>query len=160
MLVSNVGDCRIVMSRKGLAEALTTDHLPGREDERIRIMIQGGYVNCHNGVWRVQDSLAISRSIGDANMKEWIVSEPETKMIPLTQDCEFLIMASDGLWDMVSNQEAVDVVAKMRKSVQSCTDLVEISCSRGNKDDITVMVVDIQSFCGAGLLENELIVYI
>lgn len=150
MHVSNVGDCRIVMSRKGLAEALTTDHRPGREDERIRIENLGGYVNCHNGVWRVQDSLAISRSIGDANLKEWIVSEPETKRIPLTQDCEFLIMASDGLWDKVSNQEAVDLVAKTRKSVQSCKDLVEISCSRGNRDDITVMIVDVRSFCRGG----------
>ncbi|KAK8947897.1 putative protein phosphatase 2C 14 [Platanthera guangdongensis] len=99
MLVSNVGDRRIVMSRKGLAEALTTDHRPGREDERIRMENLGGYVNFHSGIWRVQDSLAISRSLGDANMKEWIVSEPETKRIPLTQECEFLIMASDGLWD-------------------------------------------------------------
>lgn len=58
-------------------------------------------MNFHNGVWRVQDSLAISRAIGDAYLKEWIISEPETRRLPVTQDCEFLIMASDGLWDKV-----------------------------------------------------------
>lgn len=62
---------------------------------------QGGYVSCRNGVWRVMDSLAVSRAIGDVNMKEWIISEPETNKLRLTPDCEFLIMASDGLWDKV-----------------------------------------------------------
>lgn len=144
LYASNVGDCRVVMSKKGIANVLTSDLRPEREDERIRIENMGGYVSCHNGVWRVQDSLAISRAIGDANMKEWIISEPETRKIQLDRDCEFLIMASDGLWDKVSNQEAVDVVMKHSSSMQSCKDLVEISCSRGNRDDITVMVVDLR----------------
>ncbi|KAK8921228.1 putative protein phosphatase 2C 77 [Platanthera zijinensis] len=144
LYASNVGDCRVVMSRKGIANVLTSDLRPEREDERIRIESLGGYVSCHNGVWRVQDSLAISRAIGDANMKEWIISEPETRKIQLDRDCEFLVMASDGLWDKVSNQEAVDVVMKHSSSIQSCKDLVEISCSRGNRDDITVMVVDLR----------------
>lgn len=56
---------------------------------------------CRNGVWRVQGSLAVSRAIGDMHLKEWIISEPEIKKRPLTSDCEFLIMASDGLWDKV-----------------------------------------------------------
>lgn len=54
-----------------------------------------------NGAWRVQGSLAVSRAIGDLHLKEWIISEPETKKLSLTSDCEFLIMASDGLWDKV-----------------------------------------------------------
>ena len=58
-------------------------------------------MQCRNGVWRVQGSLAVSRVIGDLNLKEWIISEPEIKTLPLTSDCEFLIMASDGLWDKV-----------------------------------------------------------
>lgn len=52
-------------------------------------------------MWRVQDSLAVSRAIGDMNMKEWIISEPEIRKIHLTTDCESLILASDGLWDKV-----------------------------------------------------------
>lgn len=52
-------------------------------------------------MWRVQDSLAVSRAIGDANMKEWIISEPEVNKVRSTPECEFLIMASDGLWDKV-----------------------------------------------------------
>ncbi|RRT82374.1 hypothetical protein B296_00009078 [Ensete ventricosum] len=157
--VANVGDCRVVMSRKGVAVALTDDHRADREDERNRIenslsvltidtlnSTQGGYVTCHNGIWRVQDSLAVSRAIGDLNMKEWIISEPETKSLQLTPECEFLILASDGLWDKVENQEAVDVVSRQSNAMKSCRDLIEISCRRGNRDDITVMVIDLQKF--------------
>ncbi|CAL9184311.1 unnamed protein product [Musa hybrid cultivar] len=145
--VANVGDCRVVLSRRGIAKALTSDHHAGREDERVRIESSGGYITCRNGVWRVQDSLAVTRSIGDASMKEWVISEPETKTIRLTPDCEFLVMASDGLWEKVTDQEAVDVVRKHSESMKhSCKELVELACRRANRDDITVMVVDLQHF--------------
>ncbi|KFK41198.1 hypothetical protein AALP_AA2G098200 [Arabis alpina] len=110
MIVSNLGDCRAVLCRGRVAEALTTDHKAGRDDERKRIENQGGYVEFHRGAWRVHGILAISRSIGDAHLKKWVVAEPETRILELKQDMEFLVLASDGLWDVVSNQEAVDTV--------------------------------------------------
>lgn len=63
--------------------------------------LQGGYVDCCNGVWRIQGSLAVSRGIGDRNLKQWVIAEPETKVLRLKRDCEFLILGSDGLWDKV-----------------------------------------------------------
>ncbi|KAG9444399.1 hypothetical protein H6P81_015739 [Aristolochia fimbriata] len=146
LVVSNVGDCRVVLSRKRVAHALTSDHRPDREDERVRIENSGGYVNNQNGVWRVHGTLAISRAIGDSHMKDWIISEPEVSTVGLDSDCEFLIVASDGLWDKVGNQEAVDVVLRHKYSVESCKKLVDMACSRGNKDDTTVMVVPLQHF--------------
>eukprot|EP01018_Ginkgo_biloba_P025526 Gb_22266 [translate_table: standard] len=109
LVVGNAGDCRAVLCRGGNAEALTCDHRAEREEERKRIENLGGYVDIHHGAWRVQGTLAVSRSIGDLHLKEWISAEPETKKLPITSDCEFLIMASDGLWEKVSNQEAVDI---------------------------------------------------
>ncbi|BBN14420.1 protein phosphatase 1L [Marchantia polymorpha subsp. ruderalis] len=108
MVVANAGDCRAVLSRDGQAEALTSDHRAGREDERNRIEKLGGYVDNLTGTWRVQGVLAVSRGIGDIHLKEWISAEPEVQKLQITSDCEFLILASDGLWDAVSNQEAVD----------------------------------------------------
>lgn len=46
-------------------------------------------------------SLAVSRAFGDIHLKDWIISEPEIVKLPLTSDCQFLILASDGLWDKV-----------------------------------------------------------
>lgn len=54
---------------------------------------------CH-GVWRV-GSLAVSRAIGDRHLKQWVTAEPETKILTMESDLEFLILASDGLWDKV-----------------------------------------------------------
>ncbi|KAJ0242897.1 protein phosphatase 2C 14 [Hirschfeldia incana] len=114
MVVSNLGDCRAVLCRGGVAESLTTDHRAGRDDERERIESQGGYVEFHRGAWRVHGILAISRSIGDAHLKKWVVAEPETRVLDLEDDMEFLVLASDGLWDVVSNQEAVDIVLSVQ----------------------------------------------
>ncbi|XP_024003889.1 probable protein phosphatase 2C 30 [Eutrema salsugineum] len=110
IVVSNAGDCRAVISRGGAAEALTTDHNPSQANELKRIEALGGYVDCCNGVWRIQGTLAVSRGIGDRYLKEWVIAEPETRKLRIKPEFEFLILASDGLWDKVTNQEAVDVV--------------------------------------------------
>ncbi|KAH9320013.1 hypothetical protein KI387_021782 [Taxus chinensis] len=109
LVVGNAGDCRAVLSRSGIAEALTSDHKPGTEKELKRIENLGGYVDLHHGAWRVLGCLAVSRSIGDLHLKPWVSSEPDTRKVPITSDCEFMILASDGLWEKVSNQEAVDI---------------------------------------------------
>lgn len=46
-------------------------------------------------------SLAVSRAFGDLHLKDWITCDPDIVTIPLTADCEFVIVASDGLWDKV-----------------------------------------------------------
>ncbi|KAI3817518.1 hypothetical protein L1987_11310 [Smallanthus sonchifolius] len=112
LFVSNLGDCRAVISKKGKAESLTKDHKASCDDERKRIQDKGGYVEVHRGTWRVHGVLAVSRSIGDAHLKDWVLGEPETKILPLTDDLEYLVLASDGLWDEVGNQEAIDVVTR------------------------------------------------
>ncbi|XP_071691726.1 probable protein phosphatase 2C 14 [Rutidosis leptorrhynchoides] len=116
LVISNLGDCRAVLSRNGKADALTKDHKASNEDERKRIEDKGGYVELHRGTWRVHGVLAVSRSIGDAHLKDWVLGEPETKTLPLTDDVEYLVLASDGLWDEVGKQEAIDVVTRCMAS--------------------------------------------
>ncbi|KAF2319105.1 hypothetical protein GH714_013316 [Hevea brasiliensis] len=149
LVVSNAGDCRAVMSRGGVAEALSSDHHPSREDERDRIEALGGYVDCCHGVWRIQGSLAVTRGIGDRHLKQWVISEPETKVLKIKPECEFLILASDGLWDKVANQEAVDLVRPLCIGVDkselfsACKKLSELSSRRGSIDDISVMIIQL-----------------
>lgn len=152
LAISNTGDCRAVMSRAGVAEAMTSDHQPSRKDERDRIEALGGYVDCCHGVWRIQGSLAVSRAIGDQYLKKWVVAEPETKVCKILPDCEFLILASDGLWNKVSNQEAVDLARPLCVGVDkpnpfsACKKLVELSSWRGSFDDISVMIIQLNQF--------------
>uniref|UniRef100_A0A803QYL7 PPM-type phosphatase domain-containing protein n=2 Tax=Cannabis sativa TaxID=3483 RepID=A0A803QYL7_CANSA len=140
------------MSRGGVAEALTTDHRPSRKDEKDRIENLGGYVDCCNGVWRIQGSLAVSRGIGDRHLKEWVIAEPETKVLEIKPECEFLILGSDGLWDKITNQEAVDIVRPLcigvdkPEPLSACKKLVELSVKKGSIDDISVVVIPLGQF--------------
>ncbi|XP_058077384.1 probable protein phosphatase 2C 25 [Magnolia sinica] len=60
------------------------------------IFFQGGYVDCSHGVWRLQGSLAVSRGIGDSHLKKWVIAEPETKILRVKHDCEFL--TAENFW--------------------------------------------------------------
>ncbi|KAI4318235.1 hypothetical protein L6164_026024 [Bauhinia variegata] len=152
LVVSNAGDCRAVISRAGVAEALTSDHRPSREDERDRIQTLGGYVDLCRGVWRIQGSLAISRGIGDRHLKQWVTAEPETQVLSIEAEHELLILASDGLWDKVSNQEAVDIARSFcinsdkPQPILACKKLAELSTSRGSLDDISVMIIKLEHY--------------
>ncbi|KAK1403254.1 Protein-serine/threonine phosphatase [Heracleum sosnowskyi] len=112
LIVSNVGDCRAVLCQAGTAEAITKDHRASEEDERKRIEDKGGYVEMHRGAWRVHGVLSVSRSVGDAHLKDWVLAEPDTKILHLTSDMEYLVLASDGLWEQVGNQEAIDILLR------------------------------------------------
>ncbi|CAL4922186.1 unnamed protein product [Urochloa decumbens] len=152
LVVSNAGDCRAVLSRAGQAEALTSDHRASREDEKERIENLGGFVVNYRGTWRVQGSLAVSRGIGDAHLKQWIVADPDTRTLLVDQQCEFLILASDGLWDKIDNQEAVDLARPLcinndkASRMAACRMLTETSISRGSTDDISVVIIQLQKF--------------
>ncbi|EEF34068.1 probable protein phosphatase 2C 25 isoform X1 [Ricinus communis] len=152
LVVSNAGDCRAVISRGGVAEALTSDHQPSRLDERDRIQSLGGYVDYCHGRWRIQGSLAVTRGIGDKHFKEFVIAEPETQILRINPDCEFLILASDGLWDKVTNQEAVDLIRPLCIGVEkpepftACKRLVELALRRCSMDDISVMIIQLGRF--------------
>ncbi|KAL9271112.1 putative protein phosphatase 2C 25 [Drosera capensis] len=152
LVVSNAGDCRAVLSRGGRAEALTSDHRPSREDEKHRIESMGGYVDCYHGVWRIQGTLAVSRGIGDGHLKKWVIAESETRVHRIETDCEFLILASDGLWDKVTNQEAVDVARPLCigsskfEPLVACKKLIQMAASRGSCDDISVMLIQLDQY--------------
>lgn len=93
-------------------------------------------------------------------MKNLVSSEPETRIVEILSDCEFIILASDGLWDVVSNQEAVDIARPLCLGEEehgggllgACRELVEVAIARESMDDITVMIVQLQDFCKEGKL--------
>jgi protein phosphatase 1L len=63
-----------------------------------------------SGTWRVGGVLAVSRAFGDRLLKKYVVADPEIQEESITKDVEFVVLASDGLWDVVSNQNAVTMV--------------------------------------------------
>lgn len=93
LYTANVGDARAVISRGGKAVRLTYDHKGSDAQEAKRITDAGGFVMNN----RVNGVLAVTRSLGDASMKEFVVGAPYTTETTLDDDDEFLIIACDGV---------------------------------------------------------------
>ena len=99
---------------------------------------------------RVNGCLAVSRAFGDYDVgKNLIISEPEYAEIPLTNNHGFLVVASDGLWNMMNNEEVAALLQEKRSSIQDMSLLAKmlVLCvvQRGVLDNITVMLIDLLS---------------
>lgn len=94
-------DLRMIMKMYAKIMSLQFDTWKKFAHEHGVHLMQGGYVDYCRGTWRLQGSLAVSRGIGDLHLKQWVIPVPETKIINIEAECEFLILASDGLWDKV-----------------------------------------------------------
>jgi protein phosphatase 1L len=145
LTVSNLGDSRCVLSSGGRAVDMSHDHKPIREDEKQRILDLGGRV-IHYGTWRVEGILAVSRAFGDRRLKKFVTADPEIKSRELQEQDDFLILASDGVWDVLSSQAAVDIVSKASTPQQAAAYLTDAAYSRGSLDNITSLVVDLRYF--------------
>ncbi|KAF7078111.1 hypothetical protein CFC21_082592 [Triticum aestivum] len=140
LVVANVGDSRAVVSKGGKAIAVSRDHKPDQTDERQRIEEAGGFV-MWAGTWRVGGVLAVSRAFGDKLLKQYVVADPEIKEEVVDSSLEFLILASDGLWDVVTNDEAVAMVKPIEDPEQAAKGLLQEASQRGSADNITVVIV-------------------
>ncbi|XP_024373392.1 probable protein phosphatase 2C 11 isoform X5 [Physcomitrium patens] len=115
LFVANAGDSRCIMSRRGEAVNLSIDHKPNLEHERKRIESAGGFV--HGG--RVNGSLNLTRAIGDMEFKgrpdlppdkQVVTCCPDVVEVDLGPGDEFIVLACDGIWDVMSSQAVVDFV--------------------------------------------------
>ncbi|XP_010928696.1 probable protein phosphatase 2C 59 isoform X1 [Elaeis guineensis] len=140
LVVANVGDSRAVICRGGNAIAVSRDHKPDQTDERQRIEDAGGFV-MWAGTWRVGGVLAVSRAFGDRFLKQFVVADPEIQEEVVDGSLEFLILASDGLWDVVSNEEAVEMIKPIEDPEQAARRLMQEAYQRGSADNITCVVV-------------------
>jgi len=116
---ANAGDSRAVLSRRGLAVALSKDHKPNDEPEERRVLRAGGFVECANGFHRINGNLNLSRSIGDLKYKgnatlspadQIITAEPDVVAVDLAEDDDFFVVACDGVFDVLTSQELVDFI--------------------------------------------------
>ncbi|XP_042377685.1 probable protein phosphatase 2C 78 [Zingiber officinale] len=179
--------------RSVVAERLSRDHNVAEEDVRKELAQlhpdDSRLLLCNRGVWRIKGIIQVSRSIGDAYLKKpdfskdplfqqfaspiplkrpVMSSEPSIKMRQLDQQDLFLIFASDGLWEQLTDQAAVDIVLKnprsgiakrlvkaalteaAKKKEMKYDDLknLEKGTRRRFHDDITVIVIYLDGFKG------------
>ncbi|KAL8141489.1 hypothetical protein V2J09_014521 [Rumex salicifolius] len=159
ILVANCGDSRAVLCRGGQALPLSSDHKPDRPDELARIEAAGGRVINVKGA-RVQGILAMSRSIGDKFLKRFVTSEPEISITKRNkEEDECLILASDGVWDVISSELACEIAHSCLKeernlegegttgnqSMLVATLLTRLALGRDSCDNLSTIVVHLKN---------------
>lgn len=173
LVVANVGDSRGVMcDSKGNAIPLSFDHKPQQLKESKRIKEAGGFI-AFNGVWRVAGILATSRALGDYPLKykNFVIADPDILSFDLKyHKPQFIILASDGLWDTFTNEEVqsffyiyltlfinlkIDVIFFLIQAVAFIKDHIDEphygaksialqSYYRGSYDNITVIIINLK----------------
>ncbi|KAM0943764.1 putative protein-serine/threonine phosphatase [Dioscorea sansibarensis] len=143
LVVANVGDSRAVISKYGIAKQLSVDHEPDKERQEIEG--KGGFVsNLPGDVPRVDGQLAVARAFGDKSLKKHLSSEPYVVEEDIDAGTEVLILASDGLWKVMDNQEAVNSIKDIKDAQAAAKHLTEEALARKSKDDISCIVVKFQ----------------
>uniref|UniRef100_A0A1D1YT51 protein-serine/threonine phosphatase n=1 Tax=Anthurium amnicola TaxID=1678845 RepID=A0A1D1YT51_9ARAE len=138
--IANVGDSRAVLAKTGQVRQMTVDHEPSTE--RGSIENRGGFVsNMPGDVPRVNGQLAVSRAFGDKSLKSHLRSDPDISFEEIGSDTELLILASDGLWKFVTNEEAVDIARKFKDPQAAAKQLTAEALDRESKDDISCIVL-------------------
>ncbi|KAG7283195.1 hypothetical protein CRUP_000557 [Coryphaenoides rupestris] len=147
----NCGDSRAVLCRNAQVCFSTLDHKPCNPREKERIQNAGGSVM----IQRVNGSLAVSRALGDFDYKcvdgkgqtEQLVSpEPEVfEMARAPEQDQFVVLACDGIWDVMSNEELCNFV-RSRLEVSHdlervCNDVVDTCLHKGSRDNMSVVLV-------------------
>lgn len=143
LYVANAGDCKTILCRAGRPIALSKDHVASCPKERERIVNAGGQVKWQIDTWRVgAAALQVTRSIGDDDLKPAVTAEPEITETVLSVEDEYLVMASDGLWDILTSEEVISIIKDTVKEPGMCSKrLATEAAERGSKDNITVIVI-------------------
>ncbi|GAB2277380.1 Probable protein phosphatase 2C 73 [Dionaea muscipula] len=163
VIIANVGDSRAVLATTSsddgslVAVQLTVDFKPNLPQEEERIIQCNGRVYCLDdepGVHRVwlpheeSPGLAMSRALGDHYIKDFgLISVPEvTHRIMSTED-QFIVLATDGVWDVISNQEAVQIVSSTPDKASSAKCLVQNAARAWKRRRRGIAMDDISAIC-------------
>lgn len=151
LVCANAGDSRCVMGYGSTEhEAMSQDHKPYDEIESKRIEAAGGTVQ-----WkRVDGDLAVSRALGDFQYKsetlppiqQKVCCVPDIKFYERTSTDDVLLLACDGLWDVMTNPEAIDKVRSIYSSGESSVvliaeEMIDTALLKGSRDNISAIVV-------------------
>ncbi|XWS61351.1 hypothetical protein CRYUN_Cryun07bG0118600 [Craigia yunnanensis] len=147
LLISHIGDSCVVLSHAGKVEVLNDSHQPYGSNkaslqEIRRIREAGGWIV--NG--RICGDIAVSRAFGDIRFKtkktqvvfngDLVVASPDTFKVALGSDAEFVLLASDGLWDYINSLEAV---AFVRNQLREHGDVQD----QGSQDSVSIIIADL-----------------
>ena len=151
--VANVGDCRAVICKKNnLGIQLTKDHKPHLFDEKERIEKLGGEIYYDGYDWRIGD-LSVSKAFGDMDASPFVTHKPEIFKYNIKKSDKFIILACDGLWDVITNEEAIYFVLNKLNDIDNLNNisgysknnisqsLAEHAIKNGSTDNVSIIII-------------------
>ena len=139
MLCANVGDARVVLCR-AVARCASPETSPFDDDEYERVVRLGGFVSLKDG-GRVMDDLALTRALATFTRAHRRVPAFHAEELSLMSP--FFIIGCDGVWDVLSDEQAVDLVAAWHGAAEGAAVLRDLAFVHGSTDNISAMVVDL-----------------
>jgi serine/threonine protein phosphatase PrpC len=148
--ILNTGDSRCVLCRDNIGIALTKDHKPNWPEEKARIEKLGGKIYFDGDDFRIKD-LSVSRAFGDIESEPFLTNIPDIFRYKLDATDKFIVLACDGVWDVLSNQEVVNFVLnecydetlqiRKNKTVNVARKLGTYAIQKGSTDNITIVIM-------------------
>jgi serine/threonine protein phosphatase PrpC len=135
---ANVGDSRVLKIEGGVATRLTIDHKASDPNERKKVIERGGHIINE----RVNGLLMLARAIGDGNLGRAVSCEPTIQSFK-RKNGMWLILACDGVWDVMEDQEAADILLEIKKPIDAAKAIRDEALRRGSTDNVSCMVVDL-----------------
>lgn len=142
--VAWAGDSEVALIKKDAPPVrVCTVHKASLESEQERIKEKGGFVSSVNGVARVCGALAVSRAFGDLKYRQYVTSEPDIEAFDIDGSEEYLVVACDGLWDVMNENDIAEFLRSNHSTTkeQLAHELVMHARSLGSTDNITAIVV-------------------
>lgn len=141
--VANAGDSRAILRTHTGVIDMSRDHKPMRADEHRRITEAGGTIT-FDDCPRIMHTLNLSRSIGDAYMRPYVIPTPEMAHVYLAPGDRYILLATDGLWDVLSSEQVAQHMDLHLDDVQQgLLSLLKGARDRGSTDNLTAMYVPI-----------------
>jgi serine/threonine protein phosphatase PrpC len=148
--IINSGDSRCVLCSNNIAIPLSKDHKPYWPEEKYRIEKKGGTIHFDGYDWRIKD-LSVSRSFGDLHATPYVTHEPDIFKYKLNHLDKFIVIACDGVWDVLSNQDVINFVLthcydstmtfRVDKNINIAKKLGNYALNSGSTDNITIIIV-------------------
>ncbi len=130
------------MSKNGLAERMSYDHRGTDKMEIERVTQAGGFVI--DG--RVSATLAITRAFGDHSLKgKGVIAKPFIKKHQLRSTDKYLVIASDGVWDSMEDQDAINYCKEECSTKDIAQAIVKGAIDKGSKDNTSCLVIRFHS---------------
>lgn len=145
MNIVNLGDCRcVVIYENGSNKQITIDHKPDETNERKRLSKIGGDIyRDSEGTFRI-GNLSLSKAFGDGDTSPYISQKPDSFYLKITSQTKYIVLACDGLWDVVDNLEINQLIKKCKKNKINniAVFLAEIALKKGSTDNVSVIVLE------------------